>query len=117
MNSAKKYDLEDRLIEFAIKIIELVEELPQSKAGNHIAGQLIRCGTSPALNYGEVQSSESQKDFIMRIRISRKESKESRYWLKLVDIEEEHDQEKERNSLIKEATELILFSSILQKSK
>ncbi len=53
----------------------------------------------------------------MRIRISRKESKESRYWLKLVDIEEEHDQEKERNSLIKEATELMnIFSSILHKS-
>ncbi len=59
MNSVKKYDLEDRLIEFAIKIIELVEGLPKNRAGNHIAGQLIRCGISPALNYGEVQSSES----------------------------------------------------------
>jgi len=67
MNSARKHDLEDRLIEFTIKIIELVEELPKNRADNHIAGQLIRCGTSPALNYGKVQSSESQKDFIHKI--------------------------------------------------
>jgi hypothetical protein len=66
MNSTKKYDLEDRLIEFAIRIMGFVEELPKSRAGNHIASQLIRCGTSPALNYGEVQSSESYLEFVIR---------------------------------------------------
>ncbi len=57
MNSIKKYDLEDRLVGFAIRIMELVEGLPKNRAGNHIAGQLIRYGASPALNYGEVQYS------------------------------------------------------------
>ncbi len=56
MNLIKKYDLENRLIEFAIKNIEFTERLPQTRAVNHIAGQMIRCGTSPVLNYGEVQS-------------------------------------------------------------
>lgn len=55
----KKFDLEDRLVGFAVTIIDTVEALPNTRAGNHIAGQLIRCGTSPALNYEEAQSAES----------------------------------------------------------
>ncbi len=51
----KKYDLEERLIDFAVRIIDLVETLPNTRAGNHVAGQLVRCGTSPAPNYGKVQ--------------------------------------------------------------
>jgi hypothetical protein len=64
--------LEERLIDFAVTIVSVVEALPDSKAGNHIANQLIRSGTSPAPNYGEAQSAESRKDFIHilpRIRI------------------------------------------------
>ena len=53
------FDLEERLIDFAIRIIRIAESLPKTKVGNHIAGQLIRCGTSPAPNYGEAQSAES----------------------------------------------------------
>jgi four helix bundle protein len=63
----RKFDLEDRLVDFAVTIIDTVEALPRTRAGNHIAGQLVRCGTSPALNYGEAQSAESQKDFIHKI--------------------------------------------------
>ncbi|MGR3175578.1 MAG: four helix bundle protein [Candidatus Scalindua sp.] len=84
MCSVRKYDLEDRLIEFAIGIMELVEELPKTRTGNHIAGQLIRCGTSPALNYGEVQSSESQKDFVHKMKIILKELRETNICLKII---------------------------------
>ena len=59
----KKFDLEDRLIDFVIKVSEVEEKLPNMKLTNHIGGQMIRCSSSPALNYGEAQSAESQKDF------------------------------------------------------
>jgi four helix bundle protein len=67
----RKYDLEERLIDFAVRIINIVEALPNTRAGNHIAGQLIRCGTSPAPNYGEAQSAESRNDFIHKIKFLR----------------------------------------------
>jgi four helix bundle protein len=57
-------ELEDRLIDFAVAIISVVEAMPSTRAGNHIAGQLVRSGTSPAPNYGEARSAESRKDFI-----------------------------------------------------
>jgi four helix bundle protein len=66
-NSNKKYDLEDRLIEFAALVIKIAENLKNSRAGNHISGQLVRSGTSPALNYGEAQSAESC-DFIHNLK-------------------------------------------------
>jgi four helix bundle protein len=107
MNSVKKYDLEDRLIEFAIKIIELVEELPKNRAGNHIAGQLIRCGTSPALNYGEVQSSESQKDFVHKMKIILKELRETNICLKIIKRKPLIRQYQRLDKVIKECAELI----------
>jgi len=78
-----KYDLEDRLISFTISVNEIIEEFPSSKLGNHIGGQLVRCSSSPALNYGEAQSAESQKDFIHKMQIILKELKESRICLKI----------------------------------
>ena len=72
-NKDKKYNLEKRLIDFAVRIINIVEALPNTLAGNHIAGQLVRCGTSPAPNYGEAQSAESRNDFIHKIKIVLKE--------------------------------------------
>ena len=60
-----KYDLEERLIEFSVLIIEIVNEMPNSKAGNHLSGQLVRSGTSVSLNYGEAQSAESKKRFYL----------------------------------------------------
>ncbi len=80
----KKFDLEDRLVDFAVRIIGVVEALPESRAGKHIAGQLIRSGTSPAPNYGEAQSAESRKDFIHKLKIALKELRESMIWLKIV---------------------------------
>src|SRR5204862_715703 len=78
------YDLEDRLLEFAAQIVQLVELLPSTKAGNHIAGQLLRCGTSPLANHGEVEAAESRKDFLHKLRICLKERRETWRWLCLV---------------------------------
>ena len=80
----KIYDLEERLIDFAVRIIRIAESLPKTKVGNHIAGQLIRCGTSPAPNYGEAQSAESRSDFIHKMKICLKELRETKVWLKII---------------------------------
>ena len=79
-----QYDLEDRLLEFAVNIVELTESLPSTRAGNHIAGQLLRCGTSPLSNHGEVEAAESRKDFLHKLRICLKELRETKRWLRLV---------------------------------
>ena len=79
-----EFDLEDRLIDFAVRIIRTSESLPKSKVGKHIAGQLIRSGTSPAPNYGEAQSAESRSDFIHKMKISLKELRETRIWLLMI---------------------------------
>ena len=76
----KDFDLEDRLIDFAVHIIRTAESLPKTKVGNHIAGQLIRSGTSPAPNYGEAQSAESRSDFIHKMKVALKELRETRIW-------------------------------------
>ncbi|GAN35309.1 MAG: four helix bundle protein [Candidatus Brocadia sp. AMX2] len=78
------FDLEERLIDFAVRIIRTAESLPKTRAGNHIAGQLIRCGTSPAPNYGEAQSAESRSDFIHKMKICLKELRETRIWLLMI---------------------------------
>ena len=83
-NRPQEYDLEDRLIDFAIAIINIVEALPNTRAVNHIAGQLVRSGTSPAPNYGEAQSAESRKDFIHKMKIALKELRETWVWLRIV---------------------------------
>ena len=78
-----QYNLEERLLDYAANIIRLVERLPGTRAGNHVAGQLLRCGTSPLSNHGEAQASESRNDFIHKFSICLKELKESRRWLRL----------------------------------
>jgi four helix bundle protein len=86
MEKKKKqgYNLEERLLEFSVKIIKLVEKLPKTRTGNHVAGQLLRSGTSAYPNHGEAQSAESPKDFIHKLRISLKELRETQRWLKLI---------------------------------
>jgi four helix bundle protein len=78
------YDLEERLISFAIRMMTIAENLPQTKAGSHLAGQLTRSGTSPALNYGEAQGAESKKDFVHKMRIILKELRETRVCLLII---------------------------------
>ena len=81
MTDDKKYDLENRLVEFAVRIINFSESLPGTKASTHIANQIIRSGTSPAFNYGEAQSAESKSDFIHKMKICLKELRETRVGL------------------------------------
>ena len=80
----KTFDLEDRLIDFAVRIIRLAESLPKTRVGNHVAGQIVRCGTSPAPNYGEAQSAESRSDFIHKMKVCLKELRETKVWLKMI---------------------------------
>jgi len=79
-----KKDLEERLINFSINVIEIVQGMPESKVASHLSGQLIRSGTSPALNYGEAQSGESRKDFIHKLKIVLKELRESNICLRII---------------------------------
>jgi four helix bundle protein len=79
-----KYDLEERLLEFAARIIRLTDELPPTRAGNHVAGQMLRSGTSPLPNHGEAQAAESRDDFVHKMSICLKELRETRRWLRLI---------------------------------
>jgi four helix bundle protein len=79
-----RFDLEDRLLDFSARIIRLVDSLPNTRAANQIAGQLLRCGTSPYGNHGEVEAAESRKDFVHKLKICLKELKETRRWLRLI---------------------------------
>src|SRR6266487_6779234 len=79
-----QYDLEERLLDYAAHIIRLVERLPNTRAGNHIAGQLLRSGTSPLPNHGEAQAAESRRDFVHKLKICHKELREARRWLRLI---------------------------------
>jgi four helix bundle protein len=84
MEEKRKYDLEERLIDFGILIIQITESLFNTRAGNHIAGQLVRSGTSPALHYGEAQSAESRTDFIHKLKILLKELRETKTALRII---------------------------------
>ena len=116
--NSKQYDLEDRTFAFAEKARALVKKLRKSIANIEDSKQLVRASGSVGANYIEANESLSKKDFLMRIRICRKESKESRYWLRLIDTYGEPEQEKDRKYLVNEATELMnIFGAILAKSK
>src|ERR1041385_5421495 len=80
----KKYDLEERLLDYAADVIRLVEGLPHTRAGNHVAGQLLRSGTSPLPNHGEAQGAESGADFVHKMSICYQELRETRRWLRLI---------------------------------
>jgi four helix bundle protein len=104
---ARQYDLQDRLIDFAVRIIKLVEAIPDSKAGRHICSQLLRSGTSPAPNYGESQSAESNADFIHKLKIALKELRETEIWLKVLIRGELIQPAKQLSPLLEETDELI----------
>jgi four helix bundle protein len=83
-NPDKKYNLEDRLLDYSARIVRLAEDLPNTRSGNHIAGQLLRSGTSPLFNHGEAESAESPRDFVHKLKICLKELRESRRALRLI---------------------------------
>jgi len=106
--------LEDRLLVFAARTGKVVDALPETRLGKHIAGQLVRCGTSPAPNYGEACAAESRADFVHKLGIALKELRESRIWLKLA-VKAKCLDSKRLNPLIDECNELakIIAKSII----
>ena len=113
--NSKQYNLEDRTLEFAKKVRVFVSNLPKTISNIEDGKQVIRSSGSVGANYIEANESLSKKDFVMRIKICRKEAKESRFWLELISVNSEL--ELDRNELANEAKELMMiFSSIMRKS-
>jgi four helix bundle protein len=102
-----QFDLEDRLINFSVRIVRRVEFLPESKTGNHIRGQLLRCGTAASPNYAEARDAESRADFIHKLKIVLKELRETKVWLILILRAEIVSPNNRLDPLIQECDELI----------
>ncbi|NWF91301.1 MAG: four helix bundle protein [Syntrophaceae bacterium] len=118
IQNLRTYDLEERTLNFAKKVRAFIKTLSKTVANIEDGKQLIRASGSIGSNYIEANEALSKKDFIMRIKICRKEAKESRYWLRLIDTCDEQVQENERKVLENEASELMnIFGSILRKSE
>ncbi|MFA4936788.1 MAG: four helix bundle protein [Patescibacteria group bacterium] len=116
IQNSKKYDLEKRTLDFARAVTVYVNKLLKNIPNIEYAKQLVRSAGSVGANYIEANESLSRKDFLMRIKICRKEAKETRYWLELIEITDELKILK--NDLINESTELMkIFGSIIEKSK
>lgn len=112
----KQYDLEDRTLQFARDVRLFIKQVSKTISNIEDCKQVTRSSGSVGANYIEANESLSKKDFVMRIKICRKEAKESAYWLHLLDIPE--TLAKQRSELIQEATELVMiFSSIMRKSE
>ncbi|MBI4929587.1 MAG: four helix bundle protein [Bacteroidetes bacterium] len=103
----KKYDIEDRLVNYTCRMIDVVEALPQTRAGNYIAGQLIKSCHSPTFNYGEAQAAESRDDFIHKLAVVLKELKECRSALKIIRKKEMIKPAVKLTEIYKETEELI----------
>ncbi len=117
-SNSKQYDLEDRTLTFSKNVRTFVKKLPKTLSNLEDGKQLVRSAGSVGANYIEANEALSKKDFMMRIKICRKEAKESRYWLKLIDTVGREDLEEDRIKLIREATELMnIFGAILRKSE
>jgi len=114
MKKERQYDLQDRLVSYAVRIIKLSEALPNTKAGKHISSQLLRSGTSPAPNYGEAQSAESKADFVHKLKIALKELRETEIWLKIIAKAQMIKSVFQIAPLLRETDELIaiLFTSV-----
>lgn len=116
MNTSRKFDLEERTFNFARDSRNFIKKLPKTISNTEDWKQFVRSSGSIGANYIEANESLSRKDFSMRIKISRKEAKESIFWLKLIDVGSSDSLETERLRLIQECTELMkIFGSILQK--
>lgn len=108
---AKKYDLEERTFKFSREILDLIDDIPKTLANVELAKQVIRSGGSVGANYIEANEALSRKDFIYRIKLCRKEAKETTYWLKLLDCQ--NDLTQEGNEIIQESIEITkIFGAI-----
>jgi four helix bundle protein len=102
-----KNNIEERLVDFAVVIIEFIELVPNTRAGNHLSSQLLRSGTSPALNYGEARGAESKNDFIHKMKVCLKELRETNNCLRILLKAKLFKSESQINSIIQESNELI----------
>ena len=100
-------ELEERLIDFSVIAIEISESLLKTKAGNHLSGQLVRSATAPALNYGEAQDAESDKDFVHKIKIVLKELRETFIALKIIHKAKLYESGAKMQFALKECNELV----------
>ena len=107
MRAEKQYDLEKRLLDYSVSVIRMVEHLPATRAGNHVASQLLRSGTSALPNHGEAQSAESKEDFVHKMSLCLKELRESSRWLQLMKRVPLVQSASQTDSLIQETEELI----------
>ena len=105
--ASRDYDLQDRLIDFAVRVMSVVEALPNNRIGNHVAGQLLRSGTAPAPNHGEAQSAESRKDFVHKMKIALKELRETHVWLLMIQRRPLIEPQDKLAPIIRECNELI----------
>jgi len=101
----KAEELSERLLDFAARVGKVVDALPKTRLGRHVAGQLVRCGTSPAPNYEEGCAAESRADFIHKLSVCLKELRESRFWIRLI-IKAELLPDTKMTSLLDECTQL-----------
>jgi four helix bundle protein len=110
-----KFDLEDRLLEFSVRIIRVTESMKRSRAANHIADQLLRSGTSPYGNHGEAEGAESRDDFIHKLKVCYKELRESRRWLRLIQQAQLIAKPTLLEGLVAESDELVrIFATSIQ---
>ncbi|MEM4655152.1 MAG: four helix bundle protein [Thermosphaera sp.] len=119
MNSTKKFDIKDRTLEFAIRIVKLIRKFPKDSAGMVLGTQLVRAGTSIGANMEEADGASTRKDFFNKVSIARKEARETRYWLKVVvgsELLNHPSNINEAKDLVEESTELVkILSSIISK--
>jgi len=102
-----RYDLEERLIDFSVLIVEICKEMPKNKPANHLSGQLLRSGTSVALNYGEAQSGESRRDFVHKMKVALKELRETYISLRIIERSELYENLNKLENAKSENNELI----------
>lgn len=113
--NTKQYDLEDRTLEYGKRIIRMAKTLPKNTINFKLMDQIVRSGTSMGANYREANETETKKDFRFRIRICRKEGKETIYWLHLI-VEANPDLKDRIDPLLQETSELVkIFAAILKK--
>lgn len=116
MNEAPRFDLEDRTFAFSKNVRSFVRALPRTQENASDVSQLVKSSGSVGANYIEANEALSKKDFVLRVKICRKEAKESRYWLRLIEVGSNANLGRQRDALIQEATELTsIFGAIVRK--
>jgi four helix bundle protein len=107
MSKEERFDLEERLLDFAVRVIKVSESLPNTRADNHVRGQILRSGTSPAPNYAEAQSAESRGNFVHKVKVVLKELRETKVWRRMIVKAELITPPSKLEPLIAESNELI----------